>query len=142
MIFVWDTSSRQLSLGLIQDTKFIFSKNEYRETYQQSNLFFSELRGMLSNLNLSTLDIKALAVGIGPGSYTGLRVGITVAKIWGYARQLPCYRFSSAEALQRTQARDPSANFLDVSDLLFPQDFSLIEHLTSLAPIYENDHFA
>ena len=142
MILAWDTSSRQLSMALFKDSKVFFSRNEYRETHQQSNLFFSELRSMLQSLNLSTFDITGLAVGIGPGSYTGLRVGITVAKIWGYTRSLPCYSFKSAKALERTQARDPSAAFLEVADLKFPEDFSLIEHLTSLEPIYENDHFA
>lgn len=44
---------------------------------------------------LTLADIDRIVVGVGPGSYTGTRIGVTVAKMLGYARHIDVYKVSS-----------------------------------------------
>ena len=57
----------------------------------------------------SLSDVTGLAVGIGPGSFTGLRVGLASAKAIAYARKLPLAAASSLRALTRGAERVASA---------------------------------
>jgi tRNA threonylcarbamoyladenosine biosynthesis protein TsaB len=54
---------------------------------------------LLTELELSLEDIHALAVTSGPGSYTGIRIGVTTAKTMAWARDLPLYSESSLTVL-------------------------------------------
>ncbi|MBD1372289.1 tRNA (adenosine(37)-N6)-threonylcarbamoyltransferase complex dimerization subunit type 1 TsaB [Hazenella sp. IB182357] len=56
---------------------------------------------LLQDLDLTIQDIALLAVTSGPGSYTGLRIGITTAKTMAWARNIPLYSVSSLSVLAR-----------------------------------------
>lgn len=142
MRLVWDTSSLNLSLALFRESELIYSQDETREKHQQSKLLFQVLKECLEFQCLSPGDITQLAVGIGPGSYTGLRVGLTVAKTWSFARNIPCFYFRSDLALKRTKEQDAALEFPQVKFLQWPEDFSLVQDLNELKPLYHNDHFA
>lgn len=51
-------------------------------------------------------DVHLLAVGLGPGSWTGLRIGISAFKTLAQARELPLYGVSTFEALHRSVSGD------------------------------------
>jgi tRNA threonylcarbamoyladenosine biosynthesis protein TsaB len=57
------------------------------------------IRQLLTDLDLSVGEIGALAVTSGPGSYTGIRIGVTTAKTIAWARNLPLYSESSLTVL-------------------------------------------
>ena len=59
---------------------------------------------MLKNCELSIQDIDAVAVAAGPGSFTGLRIGISAAKGLAWARELPCAGVSTLEAMAQNLA--------------------------------------
>src|SRR5437016_669832 len=50
---------------------------------------------------LAPRDLGLIAVGLGPGSYTGLRIGLTAAKTLAYAAKVPLVGFDSLEATAR-----------------------------------------
>ncbi|SEN39730.1 tRNA (adenosine(37)-N6)-threonylcarbamoyltransferase complex dimerization subunit type 1 TsaB [Lihuaxuella thermophila] len=54
---------------------------------------------LLGDLELNMSDIQALAVSAGPGSYTGIRIGVTTAKTMSWALGLPLYSESSLTVL-------------------------------------------
>ena len=59
------------------------------------------IRDLLRGAGLRAADLDALAVGLGPGSYTGLRVGVTAAKALAYAAGCPLVGLDSLEAIAR-----------------------------------------
>lgn len=54
---------------------------------------------LLNNLELTSGDIDAFAVAIGPGSFTGIRIGVATVKGMAFALDKPCYGVSSLEAM-------------------------------------------
>ena len=83
-------------------------------------LNFSKQRGRGLLQAISTLlnednaksTLAAILIGIGPGSYTGLRIACTAGKMLGYGLGIPCYGISSFEACAwKLQSKEP-INFL------------------------------
>ena len=56
---------------------------------------------MLKNAGLSLADIDALAVAAGPGSFTGVRIGVAAVKGLAFADDLPCVGVSTLEGMAR-----------------------------------------
>src|SRR5258705_6550736 len=72
----------------------ISHQSEGRETHA-----FAMIEKALEQASLSRQSIDCLAIGIGPGSYTGIRVAISVAQGWQLAREVKLLAISSAECL-------------------------------------------
>ncbi len=64
------------------------------------------IRDLLREAGLAVGAIDVLAVGLGPGSYTGLRVGVTVVKVLAYAADRPLVGFDSLEAVAQNAPGD------------------------------------
>jgi tRNA threonylcarbamoyl adenosine modification protein YeaZ len=73
-----ETSSERLSLAILKNKRILIEYNGFRN--RNSSSLIKLLRNILDKTNLSWQDLDALCVGIGPGSFTGLRVGIATAK--------------------------------------------------------------
>jgi len=108
---------------------------------QQSKILFDLIQELLKPFGIENKEITEIAVGQGPGSYTGLRMGITVAKVWAYAQGTKLYTFSSSDLLQKTKKQNASARFPQVR-YLEEGDFQGVSSINDLQPLYENDHFA
>ncbi|MCK4994662.1 MAG: tRNA (adenosine(37)-N6)-threonylcarbamoyltransferase complex dimerization subunit type 1 TsaB [Candidatus Omnitrophica bacterium] len=76
---VIDTTSKFLCIAVIKDDKILRQYNKVHER-QHSVLLLSKIEKVLNSCSLSAVDIDCLAVDIGPGSFTGLRIGIATAK--------------------------------------------------------------
>lgn len=59
---------------------------------------------LLKTCDLEPQDIDACAVADGPGSFTGVRIGVAAAKGFSWGRELPCYGVSTLEAMARGAA--------------------------------------
>ena len=68
--------------------------------YQNSKNLLPAMDALLKSRQLSPSQLKYIAAGIGPGSYTGLRVGIAAAKGLSFACQLPLIPISTLETFR------------------------------------------
>ena len=77
--------------------------------YQDTGLTHSRtlmpiVEAMLKNTGLTVRDCDAVAVAVGPGSFTGIRIGVSAAKGLAFAADKPCAAVSTLEAMARNVA--------------------------------------
>ncbi len=89
-----DSSNTSLSVGIAKDGK-LFDFISYEAWQRQSEYMLPELDKILNRNNIAKEDISDVVVAIGPGSYTGVRIAITIAKVMATALNIPLYGVSS-----------------------------------------------
>jgi tRNA threonylcarbamoyladenosine biosynthesis protein TsaB len=98
LILALDTSSPAGSLAILRDEKVIGVVSTWaEETY--SARMFRHLEFLLRELSLDLKQFDLFAVAAGPGSFTGLRVGLTAAKGWAEVYKKPAAGVSGLEAI-------------------------------------------
>ena len=98
LILSLDTSSPSGSLAVLRDEKVIgVVSTATGEVY--SSRMFRELDALLGKLGLRMEEFELFAVAAGPGSFTGLRVGLTAAKAWAEVYGKPIAAVSALEAV-------------------------------------------
>lgn len=93
-----DSSNLYLSVGLAKDKK-VADKIFYNAWQRQSELMVNEIDNILKRNKLDKKDLDSIVVGIGPGSYTGVRIAVTIAKTIAYALKIKVYAKSSLSLL-------------------------------------------
>lgn len=94
-----DSSNVSLSVGVARDNVLLDSIS-YDAWQQQSEFMIPELDKLLDKHNISKDMISDVIVAIGPGSYTGVRISLTIAKVLGTALNIPVYPISSLRCLK------------------------------------------
>ena len=97
-ILAFETSAKAGSVALMQDGKLL------AESYQNTGLTHSQTlmtmaQELLKSCDLTAQDVQAVAVAAGPGSFTGVRIGVAAAKGFAWGGELPCYGVSTLEAM-------------------------------------------
>ena len=91
-----DTHGDFIFLAIYKNDKILIEKEIY-EKKDHSTVCFPTLVGLLSDANLDIHDIHDLIVVIGPGSFTGVRIGVTIAKTLAYTINIPIRTITSLE---------------------------------------------
>ncbi len=99
-----DTSNTNLSVGIAKDHELIGEVN-YEAWQRQSEFLIQEIDNLMVKLSLNRSDIDEIIVSKGPGSYTGVRVAMTVAKVMAFALKKPLYLVSSLEVYKAKEGR-------------------------------------
>lgn len=89
-----DTSHTWLVVGLIKDDTII-GKIQEKCWKKQSEELFPKIIELMDSLQLKPEDIDQIVISKGPGSYTGVRIAMTVAKVFCSMRNLPIYTIST-----------------------------------------------
>ena len=97
-----DSSNKYLSVGISKNKKVIDSIF-YEAWQRQSEVMVLETENILKRNKVDVKDLDSIVVGIGPGSYTGVRIAITIAKTMAYALKLKLYKVSSLSLLKDRQ---------------------------------------
>ena len=98
LILAFETSAKAASVALLENGKLL------GESYQNTGLTHSQTLMVMAEDTLKTAgktvqDVTAVAVAEGPGSFTGVRIGVAAAKGFAWGRELPCYGVSTLEAM-------------------------------------------
>jgi tRNA threonylcarbamoyladenosine biosynthesis protein TsaB len=114
-----DTTTKLCSVALAKDGILLCVKEEYDEQYSHAeklNLFIEEA---LKEAQIALKDLSAVAVSKGPGSYTGLRIGVSTAKGLCYGLNIPL--ISTETLLNLTYAcREKNNKQMQGGDILIP----------------------
>lgn len=103
-----ETSAVSAGAAIVKDGKLI------SETFLNTGLTHSQtvmtlIDSVLKNAGLTFNDVNAVAVAAGPGSFTGIRIGVSAVKGLCFSENLPCWPVSTLEAM---------ANGVDMSDCI------------------------
>ena len=100
-----DSSNTNLSVGIARDNLLLESIS-YEAWQRQSEYMIPELDKLLKKHQVSKEEIKEVIVAIGPGSYTGVRIAITIAKTVATALDAKLYAVSSLKS--QKDGKNPS----------------------------------
>ena len=102
-ILAIETATNICSVSLFLKSKFIdeYSSNENRSHAKKLPVFVNEI---LKNNNIFAKDLHGVAVSIGPGSYTGLRIGTSLAKGIAFPLSIPLIPINTFDALSIDQS--------------------------------------
>lgn len=107
-----DTSTFTESIALVEGTQLIAEKQVYRHRGHASGLHH-DLRELLKDHEWHLNDLDGLVCGIGPGSFTGMRVGLSACKGLAYALDKPLYAVATPLALLSAVANPDAYALID-----------------------------
>lgn len=88
LILCIETSGKYCSVALCNQNGIVASKQSIEEN-KHAEVLHKYVDTLLNENNFTLSDLNAIAVSNGPGSYTGLRIGLSAAKGWCYALHIP-----------------------------------------------------
>ena len=101
-----DTSSKLCGVGIFENENLI-DKIELNNGLTHSETLMPILKELLAKNSLVLNDFGLIAVDIGPGSFTGIRIGVATAKAFSDSLSIPCVGVDSLEILAY-QIKEPS----------------------------------
>ena len=101
LILAFETTAKAGSVALSENGRLL------GEFYQNTGLTHSQTlltmaEDLLRSCGKTAADVTAVAVAEGPGSFTGVRIGVAAAKGFAWGAEIPCYGISTLEAMAKT----------------------------------------
>lgn len=93
-----DTANTPLSVAIVKDGQLLAEENAAM-AINHSLRAMPAIEELFNKVGMSPADVDAIAVSEGPGSYTGVRIGVTIAKTLAWTLQKPLYGLSSLQVL-------------------------------------------
>ena len=115
LILCIETGTDVCSVGVARDGELLSLRESDQGRDHAKNLavFVDEL---LQETSISPDELDAIAVGMGPGSYTGLRIGVSFAKGMCYGLNIPLLAVGSLDALAQVAIEDHEAGIISVEE--------------------------
>lgn len=96
-----ETATKNCSVALAKEGKTILCKEIAEEGYSHAERLHVFIEEIVKEADISLKDLKAIAVSQGPGSYTGLRIGVSAAKGLCFALGIPLIAVDTLQVLAR-----------------------------------------
>ena len=103
IILAFDSTAKAASVAVCDDEKLLALYN-IDNGLTQSELLLPMAENMLKSLQLSFSDVDLLTAAVGPGSFTGVRIGVALVKGIAFGRDIPCVSVSTLDALAENLA--------------------------------------
>jgi len=142
-----ETATKNCSVALSKNDKLVDLLEYAGEGYSHAEKLHIFIRDILKRNQLSGNDLSAVSVSKGPGSYTGLRIGVSAAKGLAYALNIPLISVGTLESLAQKIQTDEDiyiipiidARRMEVYSAVFDQHHRLIRQVQ--ADILDNKPF-
>ena len=95
-----DTCTSHVVIGLLKENEIIDQRIELNDKDLSTN-FVPLVEELLTKNSKKPTDIDTIFVAVGPGSFTGIRVGVTFAKVMAWSLNIKIIPFSSLEFVPR-----------------------------------------
>lgn len=142
-----ETATKNCSVALAKDGNLILCRQIAEQGYSHAEKLHVFIEEILKESNVTFPQLQAIAVSQGPGSYTGLRIGVSAAKGLCYALGIPLIAIDTLQVLAR-QAKITSgiivpmidARRMEVYSAVFNSDYEKIRNVQ--AEIITTDSFS
>lgn len=114
-ILCLETATTNCSVALCVDGKVVAVREENNKQYSHSEKLHVFIEEVLGEANFQKDNLSAIAVSKGPGSYTGLRIGVSAAKGLCFALDIPLISLPTLEVLSQ-QVNDEEAFIIPLLD--------------------------
>ncbi|WP_298894149.1 tRNA (adenosine(37)-N6)-threonylcarbamoyltransferase complex dimerization subunit type 1 TsaB [uncultured Psychroserpens sp.] len=128
-----ETSTTNCSVSLSKQGETLVLKEDNNVNYSHAESLHVFIDSVLASAQIDKIDLSAIAVSKGPGSYTGLRIGVSAAKGLSYALDIPLISVSTLEALSHQVTIDEGiiipmldARRLEVYSAIFNSSYDLV----------------
>ena len=147
LILCLETATTNCSVALSKDGSVIAIREDSDNGYSHAEKLHVFIQEVLDETNLEIGSLNAVAVSKGPGSYTGLRIGVSAAKGLCYAAELPLISIPTLDALACQVQKDHvdyiipmlDARRMEVYSKVLDQDYKEIEPTSAV--IIEDDSY-
>ena len=132
MLLCIETSGKNCSVALFEGLQLVSIREVHTEQFSHSETLHVFIEQVLKESNLQPKAIKAIAISAGPGSYTGLRIGVATAKGLCYGWDIPLIALPTLRIL----AEQVSYEFTDIEYIIPMIDARRMEVFTA---VYSHD---
>ena len=141
-----ETSTKNCSVSISENGSLVYLKELNSEGYSHAEKLHPFILDCMQRGAFSFKEIHAISVGKGPGSYTGLRIGVSAAKGLCFANNIPLIAVNSLEILARACSIDQGlivpmidARRMEVYAAVFDSDFKIVRE--TMAEIIDASSF-
>jgi len=120
-----ETATKNCSVSLSKNGMFLDIIEYVGEGYSHAEKLHVFIDKILKNNHIATTDLSAIAVSKGPGSYTGLRIGVSAAKGLAYSLQIPLISVSTLVSMAQ-QIQQPDVVIIPLIDARRMEVYSLV----------------
>lgn len=121
-----ETATTNCSVSIAEDGKLLLLKEYNSEGYSHSEKLHVFIKEALKEASLSFLELSAIAVSKGPGSYTGLRIGVSAAKGLCFSLDLPLVSIPTLESMAHQVRWNGEGVVIPVLDARRMEVYSLV----------------
>ena len=111
-----DTTTKKCSVALAQDGELMIQKELLSEEFSHSEQLHPFIEEVLKESGLKSSSLSAIAISKGPGSYTGLRIGVAAAKGLCFALDLPLIALNTLEIMVQPYEVSPHSFIIPMLD--------------------------
>ena len=128
-----ETATKNCSVSLAKNGETILCKEIAEQGYSHAEKLHVFIEEIVKEANVNFFEIKAVAVSKGPGSYTGLRIGVSTAKGLSYALGIPLLAVDTLLALAKKMTINQGliipmldARRMEVYNAIYTPQFELV----------------
>ncbi len=115
MLLAFDTATPYVTVALRHEDEIVAERRS-EQRMKHGEQLAPLIEAVLADAGVARHDLTAIAVGVGPGPFTGLRVGLVTARTLGFVLDLPVYGVCSLDVIALEAAPTIGTDFVVATD--------------------------